>query len=82
MEQEIKNLIEKHYKSVRVEDITRHGDVIFIKAITDKRSYIALRILNKYPQIYSVRFTGDWTTHYFSRETLKWGGYKVKEHKK
>lgn len=79
MEEEIKNLIEKHYKSVRVENITKRGDVIYIQAITEKRPYIALRILNKYPQIYAVTFTGERPIHHYSRETLKWGGYKVKE---
>ena len=79
MEEEIKSLIEKHYKSVQVESITKRGDVIYIRAITKKRPYIALRILNKYPQIYSVTFTGEQPIHYLSRETLKWGGYKVKE---
>jgi len=41
--------------------------------------FIALRILNKYPKIYAVHFTGGWIEGYYSRETLKLGGYKVKE---
>ena len=85
MEKEIKNLIEKNYKHTTVEAIKVNGEVVVLKCHTGRSGvhpFIALRILNKYPKIRGVHFTGGWIEGYYTRETLKWGGYKVKEHKK
>ena len=85
MEKEIKNLIEKNYKHTTVETIKADGEVVVLKCYTGRSGvhpFIALRILNKYPKIRAVHFTGGWIEGYYSRETLKWGGYKVKDHKK
>ena len=80
--QEIKNLIEKYYKSVKVRNIELSDSGSYLTILTDfaphPMPYIAVRILNKYPEIRMVHFTGGWTEIVFSRETLRWGGYKVK----
>lgn len=82
MEKEIKTLIEKNYKNATVEAIEVHGDLVVMKCTTGRSGVhplIALRILNRYPKIRAVHFTGGWIEGYYSRETLKWGGYKVKD---
>ena len=83
MKEKIKALIEK-YKDTTVDWVSVQGDYVIISCSTKehKLPYIALKILNKFPKVKSVHFTGGWVEHYYSRETLKWGGFKVKEHKK
>lgn len=80
--QEIKNLIEKNYKSVKVKFLELSDSDSYLTIHTDfapyPTPYIAVRILNKYPEIRMVHFTGGWTEIVYTRETLKWGGYKVK----
>ena len=82
MEQEIKNLIEKNYKNVRVKRIELSDSNSCLTILTDFAPhctpYIAVRILNKYPEIRMVHFTGGWTEIVYTRETLRWGGYNVK----
>ena len=85
MEHEIETLIKKHYKNTTLESVKTIGDIVIIRCKPNKvitMSYIALRILNKYPQFHSVIFTGGWTEHYYSRETLKWGSFYVKKNVK
>ena len=79
MTTEIKNLIEKNYKRAIVEKVSLFGtDYIVIKGSFGKQeAYVALRILRKYPKIRAVHFTGGWLEGFYSRETLRWGGYKI-----
>ena len=80
MVQEILALIKKHYKTVRIEKAALEGDYLILKGVlfNHKEPFVALRILNKYPTIRVVHFTGAWMEGVYTRETLKWGGYKVK----
>ena len=91
MEQEVKDLIQKHYKSARVYSVAIEKSAIFkrdcivvIKCTAGRsQNYpnIALRILNKFPNISIVHFTGGWIEGVYTRKTLEWAGYKVKQHK-
>lgn len=76
MEQEIKALIEKHYKHVKVHQVAVDNDTVVALIIEGaKYAFVAKRILDKYPQIEWVRFEGGWDTWIYSRQTLKWAGY-------
>lgn len=79
IQQDIENLIKKHYKNAIVEKVNLFGtDYITIKGSFGKQeAYVALRILRKYPEIRAVHFTGGWLEGFYSRETLRWGGYKI-----
>lgn len=81
MEQKIKATIENNYKDVCVGDIELDGDYLIIKAFasSSKLPFIAKRILDKYKNIRVVHFTGGWTESVYTRETLKWAGYKMKD---
>lgn len=88
MKQEIKNLIQKHYKNTVVDDIVVEGEevkdyekCVIIKCHTRGQNLpkIALRILNKYRDVRLVHFIGEWVEAVYTRETLKWFGYKVIE---
>jgi hypothetical protein len=37
----------------------------------------AVKILNKYPKIDFVHFTGGWTEYVYTRRTLSYLGYKI-----
>ena len=79
MTTEIKNLIEKNYKRAIVENVSLFGeDYVVIKGcFGGKEASVALRILRKDPKIRAVHFTGGWLEGFYSRETLRWGGYKI-----
>lgn len=80
--QEIKSLIEKNYKNVIVKRIELSDSNSYLTILTDfaphHTPYITTRILNKYPEIRVVHFTGGWTEIAYTRNTLRWGGYNVK----
>ena len=84
---EIAKLIESNYKRSKVYAIELSGDNLDYLTLncTFSRSgmhpLVALRILNKYPDIRIVHFTGGWIEGVYTRNTLKRGGYKVKENK-
>ena len=88
MEQEIKKLIEKHYKTAHVfrvvvekSAIFKVDDYVYLECSAGRQENyprIALRILNRYPSVRGVQFTGGWVEAVYTRETLKWAGYKVK----
>ena len=81
IQQDIENLIKKHYKRAIVDKVSIFGldsDYVIIRGSFGKQeAYVALRILRKYPQIRAVHFTGAWLEGFYSRETLRWGGYKI-----
>ena len=77
----IVSLVEKNYKGVSIpaNGIELSGDYLVIKAYglrSNKMPFVALRILRKFPEIRLVHFTGGWTESVYTRETLKWAGYK------
>ena len=87
MEEEIRKLIKKHYKTAVLEEIAVEKSAVFqddtsviLKCHNRSQDtpHIALRILNKYPEVRLVHFTGGWLEAVYTRETLKWAGYKVK----
>lgn len=81
MKDAIVKLIESNYKKSRVWKIDLSGDYLTLNCTTNRgglHPYIALRILNKYPEIRTVHFTGGWVEGVYTRETLRWSGYKVK----
>lgn len=80
MEKKVMELIRKHYKTVRIDRAELSGDYLILHGVrfNHKEPFVALRILNKFPDIRVVHFTGAWMEGVYTRETLKWGGYKVK----
>lgn len=76
----IGELIEKNYKTTQIYSVSVLNDYVTLRVSTNKCNYpyIALRILNKYPEIRVVHFTGGFIEYVYTRETLKWGGYKIK----
>lgn len=80
MEQEIRNLIKKHYKKAFVYGIEIEPEIINIKIDGVRMEYLAKRLLEKYSEINWVRFLGGWSGWYecvYSRETLRWAGYNI-----
>lgn len=81
---EIVKLIESKYKRSKVYAIDLNGDYLTLDCTFSRSGmhpYVALCILNTYPEIRVVHFTGGYIEGVYTRETLKWGGYKVKQHK-
>ena len=77
----IVKLIESNYKKSRVHAIDLSGEYLTLDASFNRNGnhpLVALRILNKYPDIDTVHFTGGWVEGVYTRETLRWCGYKVK----
>lgn len=72
---EIFELLKKAYKRSNAIYVYFNGETV---SITDKGlpfryyPFAAKKILAKYPQVRMVYFLGGWTTHVYSRETLKW----------
>lgn len=62
-------------------DISDAGDYLMLKVpnMQEKNMPLAAKkILNRFREIRMVQFTGGWTEYVYSRETLKWAGYKMK----
>lgn len=81
---EIVKLIEPHYKRSRVHSINLDDDYLTLKCTLDRAGqhpYVALRILNANPKIRVVHFTGGYVEGVYTRNTLSYAGYKVKENK-
>jgi len=75
-------LVEKNYKGVTIpkNGINNEHGYLVIKPTglaSNKMPFVALRILRKYPEIRIVQFTGGWVEAVYTRETLKWAGYKI-----
>ena len=65
------------YKGVKVQgiELSKGGDYLMLKAqgMTERNMPLAAkRILARFPEIRMVHFTGGWTEHVYSRNTLKW----------
>ena len=79
-EETIKKLIEKHYKTVKVLGVTIIDSSLFLRCtyktiLTYEK--IAVRILLRYEGIKTIDFVGCSPSHFFTRETLKYLGYKM-----
>ena len=74
MEQQIRELISRHYKRAEVCRVSVDLDRIVVQMRGVKPEWVAKRLLDKYPSIYWIFFEGGWGTWVFSRETLKWLG--------
>lgn len=80
MLQKIVNDIQSHYKDTVVEKSDLSGDYLTLQVTTRnaKCPYIAKRILDRNKGIRVVHFTGGWIEGVYTRETLRWAGYKMK----
>ena len=80
----ILELLRKHYKRTNFRFAYLSGDCFYLVAENcawHRYPWIAKRILDAFPEVRMVQFTGGWTESVYTRETLKWCGYKMKEHK-
>ena len=73
------NIIERNYKFTCVPyggiELTPDCSYVVLKVEGMKERnmpYAAKRILRKFPEIRMVHFTGGWTEHVYTRNTLKW----------
>ena len=82
MEEKIKKLIERNYKNAAITSLVITGDngnyLMLRGYFGHNYQNIAVRILNKFPEIKVVHYTGGWTESVYTRETLRWGGYNIK----
>lgn len=76
MEEEIRQLIKKHYKRAVLRDVDADlDDTISLNVEGVNPAYLAKRLLDRFKDVYWIRFTGGWNTWIYSRETLKYLGY-------
>ena len=80
------NILEKNYKGVYVPyggiELSKGGDYLLLKVQGMKERnmpWAAKRILNRFPEIKMIHFTGGWTEYVYTRNTLKWMGIKIAE---
>jgi len=71
------NIIEKNYKGTFVPygGIELSGSHVILRVDGMKERnmpFAAKRILNKFPEIDLVHFTGGWVENIYTRNTLKW----------
>lgn len=82
MENRIKEIIEKNYKGTKCISIycgnyTSEYATLKVEGMKHRNMpHAAKRILTEFPNLKWVRFTGGWLDYIYSRETLKWAGYK------
>ena len=80
MEKKIRQIIEG-YKGVELGYLScgdRFHDYVTLIAIGLKGRYMpfaAKKILEAFPEVRYVHFTGGWVETVYSRETLRWAGY-------
>jgi len=75
-------MLKKHYKRTRVIFAILRNDYLTLIAENcawHRYPWVAKRILDTFPQIRIVHFTGSWTESVYTRETLKRAGYKMKD---
>ena len=83
MEKKITDIIEKNYKGTRVGYIhcgkysSDYVTLIVLGLRHRNMPYAAKRILEAFPEVKWVHFTGGFVEYVYSRETLKWAGIKV-----
>ena len=84
MKERIKEIIHSNYKNascgyVGVSSDGDYATLIVLHLHTRFMPYAAKRILEEFPTVRYVHFTGGWTEHVYSRETLRWMGINVKK---
>ena len=76
---DIRDLVSKNYKTVTINNAVIDGTWIVLRgSFNGKAPNIALRILNKFPEATTVLFTGGFVDSVYTRNTLRYCGYKVK----
>ena len=76
----IVNDIQKHYKKLSASYAYLSGDylTLMVPGLPGfKMPLVAKRILSKSGEVRVVHFTGGWTESVYTRETLRWAGYKI-----
>lgn len=76
--EKIKTDIEKHYRSMQINDICVNGEGVDIDATTkhpEHFEFVANRILMMHKEIRIVIFHGKVMDYAYTRETLKWLGF-------
>ena len=81
------SLIEKHYKSVQVQQVILmpiSGVICLYGDFKGKEMYIAKRLLDIYPEWDKVEFIGMGSDvqNIYTRPTLEWLGFNMKQNKK
>lgn len=73
-------LIKKNYKRAELQSVYVEEEYCLLRCFTAKRNYpfIAKRLLNKFPELKTIHFTGGFIEDVYTRNTLAWGGYNVK----
>ena len=75
MEQEIRDIIKKHYKKAVLHDVDADlDDTIALNIEGVRMECLAKRLLDRFKDVYWIRFDCGWI---YSRETLKWMGYEM-----
>jgi len=76
----VEQLLKKHYKSARISEckVSKDGTVQLLMELKPKNLYAraAQRILNTYPEIKMVFFTGEFIETAYTRGSLKVAGFK------
>ena len=79
----VEQLLKKHYKSARISEckVSKDGTVQLLMELKPKNLYarVAQRILNTYPEIKMVFFTGEFIETAYTRGSLKVAGFKINE---
>ena len=73
----IEGLVRRYYRSMRVIYCHVEGSTALLTDSNhrkDKYPYVAKRILQKYPELTHVHFTGEYMIYVYTRNTLKWIG--------
>lgn len=79
MEYEVIKLLKRKYKRFSIKKIRTSPDAIHLINFDGvKYEYVAKRLLDNFPEVSWVFFEGGFQTYVYSRETLKWAGYKMK----
>lgn len=73
--------LRKHYKRTNITYACVSGDyltMIVENCASYRYPWIAKRVLDTYPEIRVVHFTGNWIEGVYTRNTLEYCGYKMK----
>lgn len=79
----VEQLLKTHYKSARISkcNVNDNGTVVLVMMLNPKNLYAkaAQRILNTYQDVKMVLFTGGFIETVYTRGSLKYAGYKIKD---
>ena len=74
----LRSFVESNYKSARVYRAVTDDNTVVLVMEGPRYDFVAKKILDNYPNVKWVRFEGGFITSVYSRETLKWHGFKMK----